>query len=155
VSDIAHFVKAGTLWHLFLWPTGSESHYTFCERQSHHGQQIVSDIHCTLCEGHSHHIFSYDKQGVSDIAHVLKGSLTTSFPYEQQGVSQIIAHFVKCSLILWPIGSEWHCTFCESFITSFPMTNSLWVTLHTYFVKGSLITFPMTGNRKWVIWQIC
>jgi len=57
VSDIAHFVKGSLitsfpminsewvtlhiLWkavlsHLFLWPTASEWHFTFCERQSHH-----------------------------------------------------------------------------------------------------------------------
>ena len=94
-------------------------------------------------------------------------------------------------LSLWPIGSEWHCTFCERqshhifsydlqrvsdiahfvkgiSITSFPMTNRKWVTLHmqshhifsydqqrvsdiAHFVKGSLITsFPMTNSGcKW------
>ena len=175
VSEIPHFVKGSPLpmtnrkwatlhllwkavsWHLFLWPTGSEWHCTFCEWQSHHmlsyDQQNVSDIahfwkrvsshlflwptvcewHCT-CERQSHHIFSYHQQLVSPMAHVVKGSL----------------------------------------ITTFPMTNSLWVRLHilwrafmyivsddqqdvsdmAHFVKDNLITpFPIT-NSMWVRWHI-
>ena len=76
---------------------------------------------------------------------------------------------------LWPTGSEWHCTFCEtSLIICFPMTNRKWVTLHILwkaiwshvflwptasewhctFCETSLITcFPMT-NRKWVTLHI-
>jgi len=86
-SDSTHFVKGSIItsmvpmtnrkwvqlhifWkavssHLFLWPTGSEWYCTFCERQSHH-------------------VFSCDQleQQVSDIqlAHLVKDSLTTSFP---------------------------------------------------------------------------
>ena len=100
-------------------------------------------------------------------------------------------------LFLWPTASKWYCTFCErlshhifsydqqrvsdiahfvkgSLITSFPMTNSLWVTLHIlqrqshqsfsydqqfvcdipHFLKGSLMAcFPIT-NRKWVTLHI-
>ena len=100
-------------------------------------------------------------------------------------------------LFLWPTGSECHAIFCEgqlhhifsydqqmasdmahfvkaSLITSFPMTNSVWVTLHvlwgavsshfflwptasewhSHFVKGSFITpFPLT-NRQWVTLHI-
>jgi len=53
-------------------------------------------------------------------------------------------------LFPWPIASEWHANFMKgSLITSFLITNSLWVDIE-HFVKGSIITsFPMT-NRKWV-----
>jgi len=119
VSDIAHYVNnslitslpmTNSLWvtlhilwkvvlsHIFLWPTASEWHYMFCERQLQ-----------------SHHIFSYDsQQQVSDVAHSVKDSHHI-FSYDQQEVSDIV-HFVKGSLIylfLWPTGSKWHCTFCE------------------------------------------
>jgi len=129
----------------------------FCERQSDHifscDQQIVSDIgqavwshlflwptgsewNCTFCERQSCHIFFYDKQVVSDIAHFLKGS-------------QIISEFPLSN------GGKWHCTFSNGrLITSFPTTNSLWVTLHI-FMKGNLTVtpFPMT-NREWVTLHI-
>ena len=81
VSDNAHFVKGSLirsfpmtnrelvtlhiLWKqvpsdLFLWPTASE-------------------WHCTFCETLSHYIFSYGQQNVSGIAHFVKGSLIRSF----------------------------------------------------------------------------
>ena len=187
--------------HLFLWPTASEWHRTFCERRSDHtfsyDQQQVGDIahlvkeglitsfpmtnrewvtlhivwktvwshlflwptgcewHCTFCERRSDHIFSYDQQLVSDIAHVVKDSLITSFPMTNSKwvTLHILWKKVWSHLFLWPTGSEWRCTLCErqsdhifsydqqvvsdiahfvkgSLITSFPMTNSLWVTLH-------------------------
>ena len=113
VSDVAHFVKGSLItcfsmtnrkWvtlHI-LWKAVSLHHFLW---------PTACEWHCTFCERQSHHIFSYDEQEVSDIAHFVKGSLLTSFPI--------------------PIGSEWHCTFCErKFITYFPMTNSMWVTLH-------------------------
>ena len=154
VSDIAHFVKSSLitsfpmtnrksvtlnilqealLSHLFLWPT-------------------VSEWHCTFCERHSHHIFSYDQQQVSDITHFVKSSLITSFTMINSlwVTLHIVWKAVSLYLLLWPTASEWHCTFCErqshhinsmwvtlhilwkavSFIASFPMTNSMWVTLH-------------------------
>ena len=108
VSDIAQFVKAGLItpfplinreWvrlvillrtvssHLCLLSTGGKGH-------------------CLLCEGQSHHICFYDQQEVSgpDIAHVVKGSL----------------------------------------ITSYPVTNSKWVTLHIVWVIAS---FPITNSK--------
>ena len=99
----------------------------------------------------SHLIFSYDRQGVSNIAHVVKGCLITSLPMSNrlwvtlhiQALSSLLcltdrkqvtfAHFVKGSLItslVWPTGSEWCGTFYERHTTSISMTNSLWVTLH-------------------------
>ena len=147
--------------HLFLWPTGSEWHCTFCERKSHHifsytnrewvtlhiSRKAVSSSHCFLwttdsewhClfyEKQPHHI--YDQQDVSDIAHLV----------------QVSSH-----LFLWPTGCEWHCTFCERQYTHFLMTNRKWVTfcgmqfnqIISYdqqrvsdiaqFVKGSFITY--------------
>ena len=157
VSNIAHIVKGSPItslpmthseWatlhilgmavssHLSLWPTGSEWHCTFCERQSPH-------------------IFPYDQQRVSNIAHFVEGSLITSFPMTNRlwVMLHIFLKAVLSHLFLWPTASEWHCTFCErqsyhifsygqqrvsyiidlvkgSLITSFHITNSLWVTLH-------------------------
>ena len=230
VSDIAHFVKGSliasypitnSLWvtlhilwkavslHLFLWPTGSEWHCTYCERQSHcifpYDQQRVSDIahfvkdslihlfiwptgsewHCTFCESQSHGIFSYDQQLVSDIAHVVKGSVIASFTminskwvtlhmlwkavslhlFLWPTESEDIALFVKgisLHLFLWPTASEWHCIFycifsyvqqhvsdIAYFIASFPMTNSLWVTLHILWKAVSLHLFLWPTACEW------
>ena len=145
-------------WHLCKWLTASEWHCTFWERDSHQ-------------------IFSDDQQQVSDIAHFVQGSLIV-FSYEQQDVSDI-THFVKHGLttgtFLWPPASECHCTswgnlifsydqqqVCDiahfvtgNLITSFHLTNSLWVTAH--FIQGSLITitsFPVT-NSLWVTLHVC
>ncbi len=134
--------------------------------------------------------------------HICEGSLMTSFPITNRlwVTLHILWMAVSWYLFLWLTASEWHCTFCERqshhifsydqqdvsdiahfvkgcLITSFPITNSKWVTLHTlwnavsshmilsyeqqfvsgdiaHFVNGSLITsFPMT-NRVWVILHI-
>jgi hypothetical protein len=157
VSDIAQFVKAGLItpfplinreWvrlvillrtvssHLCLLSTGGKGH-------------------CLLCEGQSHHICFYDQQEVSgpDIAHVVKGSLITSVSIiNREWVTlHIVWKAVSSHLLLWPTVCEWQYTFWEavashlfiwptesewdhsvkgSCITSFPMINSLWVTLH-------------------------
>ena len=206
VGDFAHFVKAISS-HPFLWPTESEWHCTFCESQSHHifsyDQQGVSDIahfvkgnlitsflmtnrewvtlynlwkavslhlslwstvcsewHCTFefCERQSHHIFSYDQQygAVSGMALFVKGSLITSFPITNRKwvTLHILWKPVSPHLFLWPTGSEWHCTFCESQSHHIFSYDQQGVNDIVHFVKGSLITsFPMT-NRKWVILHI-
>ena len=177
--DIAHFVKGSLiasfpminsmwvtlniLWkavslHLFLWPTGSE-------------------WHCTFCEGWSHCIFSYDQQVVSDIEHFVKGSLT-SFPMANSlwVTLHILWKAVSLHLFLWPTGSKWYCTFCERqshCIFPYDQQGVSWhctfcerqshciisydqqgVSDITHFVKGSLIaSFPMT-NRLWVTLHI-
>ncbi len=156
---------------LFLWPTVCEWHCIFCERQSHHIFPITNrkwvtlhilwktvsshlflsptagEWHCTFCEkAVSSHLFLWPTVCKWPCTFCEKQSHHI-FSYDQQRVSDI-AHFVKGSLI-----------------TSFPMTNSLWVTLHilwreshhifsydqqgvgdiAHFVKGSLITsFPIT-----------
>ena len=171
VSDIAHFVK-GTLitsfpminrgwvtlhilWkafliHLFLWPTASEWHYTFCERQSHHtfpyDQQEVSnnsvmlkavsshlflwltgsEWHFTFYEKQSHHMFSYDWQWVSDMHILWKIVLSHHSLWVTLHILVASSH-----LFLWSTACVWHCTVCKSnLITSFPTTNRKWVTLH-------------------------
>ena len=103
VSDIAHFVKVNfitsfpmtnrkwvtlyVLWkagssHLFPWPIACEQHYILQKAFWPHLflQPTGSEWHWAFCERQSHHIFSYDWQLVSDIAHVVKGSLIHIFP---------------------------------------------------------------------------
>ena len=198
---MVHILWRAAAWYLFLWSTASEWHCTFYERQSHHiffyDQQQVSDI-AHFAKPVSSHL-CYDQQFVSDIAHFVKGGLITAFlmTTREYVTLHILWKGVSSQLFLWPTGSEWHCTFCQrqfhhifsydqqevsdivhfvkgSLITSFPMTNSLWVTLHicerqshhiipydqqqvsdiAHFVKDSLITsFSMT-NSKWVTLHI-
>ncbi len=152
--------------HLLLSPTESEWHCTFCERQSHYISSMTNRLWALTLHDivwmQSHHIFSHDPQDVSDTQCTsFKGQSHHILPYNQQRVGDI-AHFVKGSLI-----------------TSFPMTNSLWVTLHilwkavsshpflwptacediAHFVNGpSLITSfqPITGtNSLWVTLHFC
>ena len=115
----------------------------------------VTWLHILWKQSHCH-ILSYDQQQVvSDIAHFVKGSLVTSFPMTNSKwvTLHILWKAVSSHLFPWLTASEWHCTFCEgqshhifsydqqlvsdiahfvkySFITSFPITNSMWVTLH-------------------------
>ena len=139
--------------HIFLWPTASEWHCTFCvtsfpmtnrmwvtklcERQSH-GVSLIFLMEnrqwVKLQMTVSWHFinFSDGKQAVSEVANCVKGSLMTSVPmtnslwvtlsiyerkshhmcsYDKQGVSAI-AHFVKGHPFLWPIACELHCPFC-------------------------------------------
>ena len=89
-----------------------------------------------ICERQSDDLFFYNQQDVSDIAHLVTGSLMTAFPmsnskwvtlnisgkavtwifsYDQQSVSDI-AHFVIGSLLTSSpitIACEQHCTFCS------------------------------------------
>ncbi len=49
---------------------------------------------------------------------------------------------VSSYLLLWPTGSEWHCTFLKcNLITCFPMTNSEWVTFHILWMGWFLSHF--------------
>jgi hypothetical protein len=99
----------------------------------------------------SNHILSYDQQRVSDISHFLNGNLNKSSPITNSlwVTLDILWNSVFSCVLLWPIASEWHCTFCERqshhmfsfdqqrvsniphFVReNFPMTNRMWVTLH-------------------------
>ena len=150
-----HILWTAVSWHVFLWPTASEWHCTFSERQSHH-------------------IFLYDQQQVSDIAYFVKGSLITSclMTNSEWVTLHILRKAVSWHLFLWPTGCEWHCTFCErwshqiffygqqkvsdiahfvegSLITSFPLPNSLWVTLHILRKVVSSHVFLWPTGSEW------
>jgi len=124
--------------HHSLWPTVGEWHYTFCKRQSHH-------------------IFSYDQQFVSDIAQFVKGSLITSLPMTNREWVTLYRLWKAVSShlnSLWPTASEWHCIFCKgNLITAYDQQG---VSNIAHSVKGSLnivTSFPMI-NRKWVTLHI-
>ena len=174
VSDIAHVVKS----HLFIWPTASEWYHTLCERQYDYifAWPTASEWHCWFCERQSDHIFPYDQQPVNYIAHVVKGSLITSFPITNREwvTLQILWKAVSSHLFLLSTACEWHCRFWErqahhifsydqqrvsdiedfmkgNLITSFPIIDRLWVTLHmlskavSWF--GGLITSFLTYDQ--------
>jgi len=129
----------------------------------------------TVCERQSDHIFSYDQQEVSDIAHLWKGSLITSFPitnsewvtlhilwkavWSHLFLSPTVCEWHKLHILwkaiwshlfLWPTACEWHCTFCERKSDHIFSYDQQLVSDIAHFVEGSLITsFPIT-NRKWV-----
>ncbi len=178
VSDIAFCVS----WHVFLWPTGSEWHCTFCEREFDH-------------------IVSYDQQAVSGIVHFVKGSLITSVPitnslwvilhiYEgslitsfhltnrEWAILHILWQAVSSHLFLWPTACVWYCTFCDrqshhhfsydqqpvsdiahfvtgSLIISFPMTNSWWVILHILWKAVSSHVFLWPTESEWHLVKGC
>ena len=159
VSDIEHFIKGRAVSsHLFLWPIGSEWHYTLCEWQS--------------CD-----TFFYYQQPVSDIAHCVKGSSITSFPMTNSKwvTLHILSNTAITSFsmtnrqwvalhILWKAvsshpflswtGSEWHCMFCGQGSHHILSYDRQLVSNIVHFVKGSLTTaFPMT-NRQWVMLHI-
>ena len=87
----------------------------------------VCEWHCMFWKGN----LFYDKQDVSDILHIL-------------------GKVVSSHLLLWLTASERHIAHFMngSLITSFAMTNSLWVTLHILW-KAVSTSFPMT-NSWWV-----
>ena len=154
VSDIAHVVKGGlitsfpmmnSLWvtfhilwnavssYLLLWLTGSEWHCMF-----------------------------------------VKGCLITSFSMtnSESVTLHVLWKAFSSHLSLWATASECHCTLCEwqshhiffydqkvvsdiahcFLITSFPMTNSEWVTLHILW--KALLSHLFLTNSEWVTLQI-
>ena len=172
----AHCLKVVS-WHLFLWPTASESA---------HPHFLKGSLMTSFLMTHT--------QFVCDIAHFVKGSLITFVPTWMTNSLWVILHIlwkaVWSHLFLWPTACEWECRLWKtvwshlflwptasewcvlkgSLITSFLMTNSWWVMLHilwnavsshlfcdqqlvsdiAHSLKGSLvISFPMT-NREWV-----
>ena len=172
------FVK-GSLITSFLWPTGSEWHCPFCERQSYH---------ITPC----------GQQQVSDSAHFVKGSLITSLHMTNSEWVRlhILWKAVSSHLPLWPTASQWCGTFCErqshlitsydqqlvsdiatfvkgifsydqqgvsdiagcvkgSLATSFPMTDRKWVTLHIFWkaVSSHMIFLWPTGSEVHILWK--
>jgi len=146
---ISEWVAFHILWmavssHFFLWPTASEWQCTkFYERKSHH-----------------HDIISYAQQQVSDIAHIhiVKASfLTSSFPITNR--KWVIFPFCESQLhhIYYMTHRLWVPVTLHvfwSYITSFPLTNSLWVTLHSqntsaYLNPWMFDTLHPMNVRKW------
>ena len=121
-----------------LWPTGGEWHCTFCEWLW------------------SHLIFFYDQQKVNDIiTHFVNGCLITLLltTNSEWVTLHILSKAVSSHLLIWLVGCEWHCTFCERLshhwhVFSYDKQE---VSDIAHFVKGCLITsFPMTLNSEWV-----
>ena len=122
-----------------------------------------------------HHMFAYDQQQVSDIAHVVKSSLITSFLWQTGsewhctfGESSLITFFSFDQTVckshytfserdsshhfLWPKACEWHWTFYKrqgSLITFIPMTNREWVTLHIVWVAVLWHIFLLPTASEW------
>ena len=87
-------------------------------------------VTCTLfCKAVSSHPFLWPTQVVSDTLHICERQSHGIFSYDQQRVS-VVAPFVKGSLI-----------------TSFPMTNSKWVTLHILWKAVSHLYLWPTGSE--------
>ena len=149
-----------------IFPTNSKwvTLYVLWKAVSSYDWQGVSGI-AYFVQGSLIISFPYDQQSVSDIVHFVKvitsshlllcstacewhctlwKAVSSHLSNDQQLVSDWT--FVKAvsSIFLWPTVCEWLCTFVKGIlISSFPMTNSLWVIVH--FVRCSLITpFPMT-----------
>ena len=77
-------------------------------------QQGVSDIPHLVKGTVYHYIFSYDSQLVCDVAHFVKGSLITAFCTTNSlwVALDILWRAVSPHLFLWPTVCKWHCTFC-------------------------------------------
>ena len=43
-------------------------------------------------------------------------------------------------MLIWPIDSEWHCTFLKGSLTPLSLSTRQWVTLH-FFLEDTVITF--------------
>ncbi len=184
VSDIAHFVK-GSLITSFpmtnrLWVT---LHIWWKPVRLITSFPITTASewwHCTFCERLSHHMFAYDKQAVSEIAHVVKGSLMTSFLMTNRlwVTLHIVWKAVSSHIFLQPTGCEWHQISCErlshhifsynqqgvchiadfvdsSLTTSLPITDSMWVPLHIFWkaVWGHLFLWPIAGECYCILCQ--
>ena len=176
---IWHFIVSS---HLFIWPTDCEyiAHF-FWRAFSSHGflWPTASEWHCIhtpFCESQSHCIFSYYQQGVSNIAHFVKGNLIMYFPMTNRlwAILNILSKATSLHSFFWPTASEWYCTFLWKAVSLNPFlwpTGSEWhciflwkaVSYHflwltaceqpcTFWWKAS--SFPMT-NREWVTFHIC
>ena len=160
--------------HLFLWPTGSEWHCTFCERQYTHFL-MTNRKWVIFCGMQFNQIISYDQQRVSDIAQFVKGSFityqqpvsviahsvegshTTSFPMTSGNYLSVILHIlwkaVSWHLFLWQTASEWHCAFCEKAVSwhLFLWPTASWVMLH---ILWKAVSWHLFLNRLWMTFHI-
>ena len=88
----------------------------------------VCEQHCTFYKRKSYHICCWPTGCEWHLMHILWKA-------------------VSSHLSLWPTVCECHCPFCESsLITSCPMTNRMWVTLHILW-KAHLFLWPTAS--KW------
>ena len=130
-----HILWKAVSLHLFLLPTASEWHCTFCERQSYY-------------------IFFHDQQEVSDIPHFVKESIIISSPMTQR--KWVTLHiFVKSSLItsLPMTNRKWVC--CERQYHHIISYDPQLVGDIAHFLKCGLITSaPMTHCSLWVALDI-
>ena len=137
--------------------------------------QRVSDIgHFVIGSGLITSFPTYDQQEVSDIAHFGKAVLSylSLWPTVCKWHHGTCCERHSCQpLLLWPIASKWHWTsyerrshhifshdqqevsdsrFCEkSLITSFPVTNRKWVTLHILWMSASSHLFLSPTACEW------
>jgi hypothetical protein len=119
VSNCEHFWKAGLC---ILSPllTGCEQHWRFLwNAVSLHlfltNREWVTLLHLVNWR-QSHHIFAYDQQRVSDIVYFWERQSHYIFlMISSEWVTlHIFGKAVSSLLFLWPTGSEWQCTLCES-----------------------------------------
>ena len=150
------FVK-GSLVTCFLMTNSMWVILHICERQSHHifsyDQQLVSDIAhlmkaslitcfpmtnrkwvtCyTLWKPVSSHLFIWPTECQWHCTFCESQCQWQSSPLFLQPIGcEWQCAFYERQSHLWPTGSEWHYICCEgTLITSLPMTNRRWVTLH-------------------------
>ena len=134
--------------HLSPWPTGSEWHWTFV-KGCHILWPTASEWHWTFF------IITFppsDQQNVSNFAPVVKGSLITPCPVTNSEwvTLHILWKAVLSHLFQQPTESEWHCTFCEMKFHHIFFYNQQLVSEIAHFMKGSLITSFLITNSMWV-----
>ena len=159
---------------LFLWPTGSEWHCSFHERQPAPMTNSLW-VHCSFCERLSphlwptdsewqfckrcsHHILFYDQQQVSEIVAPVNGSFILSSSIANSRWATKLCTVVKHSLIsAFPVKkqrvsdiAQWLFWFLKhSLITHFPITHRKQVMLHIFWKTVS--SYPIYCYiRKWV-----
>ena len=148
VSEL-HILWKAVSSHLFPWPTGCKW-WHFVKRSHLITSSFPTNslwVTCTFCKRQSHHILSHDQQFVSDILLQILWKAVSSHLFlwptaSKQHSMHMWLKAVSSHLFLWPTGCEWHCTFSER--QSYPMTNSLWVTLHILSKAVSSLFFLWT-----------
>ena len=123
-KSVALLISWKVVQHLFLWLP-------------------VCELHCTFCKRWSHDTFSHDHWNSLWVTlHILCKAVSSHLSYNnRKWVTQhTLWTVISSHLFLWPTGSEWHCIVsCESshgLIILFPMTNSEWVTLHSWWMAS-------------------
>ncbi len=124
VSDIAHFVNCSVIRSFLMMNSMWVTLHILWKVVSWCSflWLTVCEWHCTLCERQSHFC---DQQLVSDVAHFVEGQ--SHHMTNREWVTS--SHLLKDSLII-----------------PFPMTNSLWVTLHILW----MVIHSLTNCSLWV-----